>query len=443
MIQNPPHISVSADRLIQVLGTEIARADLTQIQSQTQILSIMPGQSFWQSRDGQPGVYIIVAGKVRLFDLHDRRVATLTVGKSFGASTLFPDADFNPYSAKAALVVGGVEILVGFIPNDCIQSWWGKYPEIQSHLSQHAQHLDAILSGEIEPSALQIPQRGLQPQPPLSRQISPLVSVTPQASPPAQPIATTAPDRFKQAYFPTPSQKMGHWWKKVTHTYPFYAQHSASDCSAACMVMVGRYWGREFNINQGVKRHPVIVGQLYPLVNQAQLLTNVRLWTDGVHRTNLVLATVRGAKDSWAVITDESPSLQTLRHYSLRFCVEELFLDSKSGAFGLTDSRLRNVDAINRLYLIAAVALLYATTTGLTVQMTGLRTTVDPHWRRGLSYLKIGLRYLRGVINKGRKLLRPTPLRSRDPEPCFNPKAELDFSGLIWFSRISTITCNS
>ena len=89
------------------------------------------------------------------------------------------------------------------------------------------------------------------------------------------------------------------------------------------------------------------------------------------------------------------------------------------------------------------MALLYATTTGLTVQMTGLRTTVDPHWRRGLSYLKIGLRYLRGVINKGRKLLIPTPLRSRDPEPCFNPKAELDFSGLIWFSRISTITCNS
>ena len=195
---------------------------------------------------------------------------------------------------------------------------------------------------------------------------------------------------------------------------------------------------------QGVKRYPVMVGQLYPVVNQAQLLKNVGLWTDGLHRTNLVLATVKGAKDSWAVITDEVPSLQTLRHYSLRFCVEELFLDSKSGAFGLSDSRLRNVDAIKRLYLIAAVALLYATTTGLTVQIAGLRTTVDPHWRRGLSYLKIGLRYLRGVINKGRKLLIPTPLRSRDPEPYLaNPKSELDFSGFIWFSRISTISCKS
>ena len=68
----------------------------------------------------------------------------------------------------------------------------------------------------------------------------------------------------------------------------------------------------------GVNRHPVTVGKLYPPVNQAKLLTNVGLWTDGIYRTNLVVATVKGAKDSWAVITDEVPSLQTLWQYSLR-----------------------------------------------------------------------------------------------------------------------------
>jgi hypothetical protein len=194
----------------------------------------------------------------------------------------------------------------------------------------------------------------------------------------------------------------------------------------------------------GVNRYPIAVGKLYPPMNQAKLLTNVGLWAEGFHRTNLVLATVTGAKDSWAVITDEVPSLQTLWNYSSRFCVEELFLDSKSGAFELEDSRLRHTDALNRLYLIAAVALLYSTTTGMTVQITGLRTTVDPHWRRGLSYLKIGLRYLRGVINKGRALLVPIPLFSKDPEPCFaSKKAQLDFYDSIWFSRIVTITCNT
>jgi hypothetical protein len=192
----------------------------------------------------------------------------------------------------------------------------------------------------------------------------------------------------------------------------------------------------------GVNRHPIEVSKLYPPMNQAKLLTNVGLWADDIHRVNLVLATVKGAKDSWAVITDEVPSLQTLWNYSSRFCVEELFLDSKSGAFELEDSRLRHTDALNRLYLVAAVALLYATTTGMTVTMTGLRTTVDPHWRRGLSYLKIGLRYLCGVIHKGRRLLVPIPLFSRDPEPCFaSKKAQLDFYDSIWFSRIVTIAC--
>ena len=194
----------------------------------------------------------------------------------------------------------------------------------------------------------------------------------------------------------------------------------------------------------GVNRHPIEVGKLYPPMNQAKLFKNVGLWADGLHRANLVLATVKGAKDAWAVITDEEPSLQTLRHYSSRFCVEELFLDSKSGAFELEDSRLRHTEALKRLYLIAAVALLYATTTGMTVQIAGLRTTVDPHWQRGLSYLKIGLRYLRGVINKGRILLVPIPLFSKDPEPCFaSKKAQLDFYDSIWFERIVTITCKT
>lgn len=78
--------------------------------------------------------------------------------------------------------------------------------------------------------------------------------------------------------------------------------------------------------------------------------------------------------------------VQTLWQYALRLRVEELFLDSFSGAFELADSRLRSPDALERLYLVAAVALLYATTQGMAVQMSGLRQQVDPHWRRGISY---------------------------------------------------------
>lgn len=192
----------------------------------------------------------------------------------------------------------------------------------------------------------------------------------------------------------------------------------------------------------GASKYPRMVSSLYPPLGEARLYRQVRLWADGVHRCNLVLATVRGAKESWAVVTDEPPSLQTLWQYALRFRVEELFLDSKSGAFELEDSRLRCEAALERLYLVAALTLLYATAQGMSVQLAGLRQQVDPHWRRGISYLKIGLRWLQGVVHKGRLLLSPLPLLPQDPEPCFaSNRAEQDFYDQIWFTRIRSLTC--
>jgi hypothetical protein len=151
-----------------------------------------------------------------------------------------------------------------------------------------------------------------------------------------------------------------------------------------------------------------------------------------------------GASEPWAVITDEPPSLQTLWQYSLRFSIEELFLDSKSGVFELEDSRLRCPVALERLYLVAAIAILFATTQGMAVQLAGFRQQVDPHWKRGISYLKIGLRWLRGVFHKGRKLFSAIPLLPNDSHPCFVSKnTELDFDAYIWFSRIRSLNCTS
>jgi hypothetical protein len=192
----------------------------------------------------------------------------------------------------------------------------------------------------------------------------------------------------------------------------------------------------------GPRRHPIEVMYLWPPKGEARLYTQVRLWSDGQYGCNLVLANVRGAKEPWAVITDEPPSLKTLSQYALRFRVEELFLDSKSGAFELEDSGIRSAPALERLYLVAAIAILYATIQGMAVQIEGLRTQVDPHWTRGLSYLKIGLRWCQGVVNKGRPLLNPIPLLITDPEPCFtSKKARLKDEDRIWFSRIQSLRC--
>lgn len=192
----------------------------------------------------------------------------------------------------------------------------------------------------------------------------------------------------------------------------------------------------------GARRHPIELKYLCPPKSEAILYHNVGLWKNGQWRSNFVLANVKGAKEPWAVITDEDPSLQTLWQYALRFRIEELFLDSKSGAFELEESKIRAPKALERLYLVVALALLFATVHGMTVQLKGLRTQVDPHWERGLSYLKIGIRWLKGVLYKGRDLFSPAPLFSQDIQPCFASKiAKRKYYDAIWFTRISELKC--
>lgn len=184
------------------------------------------------------------------------------------------------------------------------------------------------------------------------------------------------------------------------------------------------------------------VSSLRTVKGEAKMYHQVRLWESGTERVNLAHAYPVGAAEPWTVITDEVPTLQTFRQYGLRFRVEELFLDSKSGVFGLADSRLRTAPKLSRLYLVVAMAILYSTVMGTTVQLSGLRTQVDVHLRRGLSYLKIGLRWLRGAIYKNRKLLSLLPLPNRELERCFaSHRAEADYYERLLFSRIRSLHC--
>ena len=192
----------------------------------------------------------------------------------------------------------------------------------------------------------------------------------------------------------------------------------------------------------GARRHPIELKYLCPPKSEAILYHNVGLWLDGECRSNFVLANVKGAKEPWAVITNESPTLQTLWQYALRFRIEELFLDSKSGVFELEESKIRDCQALERLYLVVALAILFTTAHGMVIQVKGLRKKVDPHYRRGLSYLKIGIRWLKGVVHKGRDLFDPQPLFSQDIQPCFaSRKDKREYYDAIWFTRILEVKC--
>ncbi|HEY9624239.1 MAG TPA: peptidase domain-containing ABC transporter [Crinalium sp.] len=73
---------------------------------------------------------------------------------------------------------------------------------------------------------------------------------TPFPTPNTQHLTPKSHQKLSKAYFPSPTLRVGHWWQRATQRYPFFAQQSSSDCGAACLVMIGRYWGKRLSVNQ-------------------------------------------------------------------------------------------------------------------------------------------------------------------------------------------------
>ena len=104
--------------------------------------------------------------------------------------------------------------------------------------------------------------------------------------------------------------------------------------------------------------------------------------------------------------------------YGWRFQIEECFLDDKSGAFNLEDSGLRDTESLERLLLVLGVTMLLLVSEGTQVVKNGLRQVVDPHWARGLSYLKIGWRWVQKAVAVGAAIFERIALvGGDDPEP--------------------------
>lgn len=60
----------------------------------------------------------------------------------------------------------------------------------------------------------------------------------------------STPKQKRKPLFPSPKVKAKHIWERFSKQYPFYAQQSASDCGAACLVMIARHWGKRLAVNR-------------------------------------------------------------------------------------------------------------------------------------------------------------------------------------------------
>jgi len=157
------------------------------------------------------------------------------------------------------------------------------------------------------------------------------------------------------------------------------------------------------------------VEQLRPALGYAHFYHNVTIFGTAIGPTQLVVAQSADAPDDpWYIASDELTSQQTLTEYGLRFDIEETFLDDKSGGFQVQTSELQTPEALERLFLVLAIASLHFTSVGLEVVRADLRRWVDTHWDRGLSYFKIGWRWL---VQQYRRAWRVFATFWLDPAP--------------------------
>lgn len=157
------------------------------------------------------------------------------------------------------------------------------------------------------------------------------------------------------------------------------------------------------------------IRDLCPPAGESRFFQGVSILGAAVGPVSLALTCLlEQPDDPWFVVSDEPTSAQTLDEYSLRFDIEETFLDEKSGGYQLHTSKLATPDALERLLLIIAIATLRLTSIGARVVQAGKHRWVDTHWDRGLSYLKLGWRWQRQQHQRRWQAFAPFWL---DPEP--------------------------
>ena len=228
MVKSASSPSLTQEQLRDVLGTQLSQQEIESCLKNTENLTPKVGQ-FWQTADAQTGIYIITKGKVRLLDTQGELMTTLVAGASFGESTLFPDNSFLSYSARAS-----VNLKLSYLPGETLLPLIKKHPQIREHLYQVALKLNSL-------------QKKVEPEIPNSLGTNlPEFNITQDQQPEVIGQKTT----INKAYFPSPTQRVGHLWQRITRRYPFFAQQSGSDCGAACLVMVARYWGKKFSVNR-------------------------------------------------------------------------------------------------------------------------------------------------------------------------------------------------
>lgn len=182
------------------------------------------------------------------------------------------------------------------------------------------------------------------------------------------------------------------------------------------------------------------VAQLLPPSEQAYLFPDVPVLGDLT--CQLATAKVPTANEAWAVLSKQTPSLQTFALYGKRFGgIEPHFKDYKSAAFDSLRSHLRDAQALTCLFMLLDSAALIALVLGMLLVRVEQREWLDWHAQRGLSFLQLGLRELQRLLYQGRSLPRLEPLpRGKPLTACASQRKREQLDCRIEFSRVTTFS---
>lgn len=113
---------------------------------------------------------------------------------------------------------------------------------------------------------------------------------------------------------------------------------------------------------------------------------------------NLALCRAEDEDDPWLICTDRKASHATLRTYSRRMWIEQLFADLEGGGFHLNRSRIYPPDRLSRMVMALSWTYVWLMHVGAWMVKRGFRSKVDRTDRRDRSYVELGRRWLQRCL---------------------------------------------
>jgi HlyB family type I secretion system ABC transporter len=129
-----------SDSIRQVLGEELSAKDLAFCTKLMVQVYPTAGQLLWSESEAPTGLYILLAGRVRLIDHQGNLVVSLSGWTALGALFLFEGADLQSYWVRASQ-----DAVLGYFSPEDARRVVQTYPQVQKRLYESALQLDLLM----------------------------------------------------------------------------------------------------------------------------------------------------------------------------------------------------------------------------------------------------------------------------------------------------------